>query len=551
MAWERGLTALLATLLIVSDSPRQAAAQPVARTGSELVQEAVTGPRDATVPATGTARLSGRVVGGDTGRPLRRAQVRLQGDKTPEGVSVLTDERGRFEFKDLAAGRYMLFATRSGYVTVAYGQRRATESPKPLDLAAGQRLDNIDFNLAPGGVIAGRITDELGEPVASIDVSVLRHVVVNGRRTLLPASFSQLSDSTDDLGRFRIFGLPAGDYIISAGMNRFNQHGMASWDVNEGRVRTYFPGTPTLGDAQRVRLGAGEEITSVNFALVAARPATIRGTIIDSSGRPLTGGHLMVEESDNLLGSGGGAQVQPDGTFTLKNLSPGTYVLHVGVDGDDGESASVQVSVASEDIEDLTIVTVPPATIVGQLLFESEPTKAVKPGEFQFMTVPAGGTWFFGGGHVEVKDDWTFEGRVRDGPVFLRAAALPEEWMLKAVSHGGADVTDRGIEFRPGEHIDSVQVLLTNRIASVQGGVTDRGGKRVDNYAVIVFADDPSLWRPRSRHLFVGRPSQQGRYRISKLPAGHYLAAALDSVDEGQPSHPEFLERLRPGIRDP
>ena len=70
---------------------------------------------------TGTGRILGRVVSTDTGGPLRRAQVRLT---APEiGVKVaLTDAEGRYEFRELPAGRFTLNASKSGYVSVQYGQ---------------------------------------------------------------------------------------------------------------------------------------------------------------------------------------------------------------------------------------------------------------------------------------------------------------------------------------------------------------------------------------------------------------------------------------------
>src|SRR5215471_15268433 len=65
----------------------------------------------------GTAVLRGRVVAADTGQPLRKAQVRLSPNAVntsgpfiistgPGGArATSTDANGRYEFKDLAAGR--------------------------------------------------------------------------------------------------------------------------------------------------------------------------------------------------------------------------------------------------------------------------------------------------------------------------------------------------------------------------------------------------------------------------------------------------------------
>jgi hypothetical protein len=50
---------------------------------------------------------------------------------------------------------------------------------------------------------------------------------------------------------------------------------------------------------------------------------------------------------------------------------------------------------------------------------------------------------------------------------------------------------------------------------------------------------------PKSRYLVAGRPAQDGRYEITKLPAGSYLAAALEYLEDEQHTDPEFLARIR------
>jgi hypothetical protein len=140
-----------------------------------LPQGPVTGPRDNQQnPETGTGRIAGRVIGGEAATPLRRAEVMLGGEGLREGRSTSTDESGRFEFKDLPTGRFQLHASKAGYVTMAYGQRRPTESGRRIELADGQRVDGVQFNLPRGGVVTGRITDEFGEAVAGLDVRVRR-----------------------------------------------------------------------------------------------------------------------------------------------------------------------------------------------------------------------------------------------------------------------------------------------------------------------------------------------------------------------------------------
>ena len=111
--------------------------------------------------ARGTAVVRGTIVAADTGSPIRRAQVRLSGQGVPGRVAT-TDERGRFEIKELPAGRYSVTASKGGFVSLQYGQRRPSESGTPLDLGDGQILDKVVIGLPRGSVITGRITDEYG-----------------------------------------------------------------------------------------------------------------------------------------------------------------------------------------------------------------------------------------------------------------------------------------------------------------------------------------------------------------------------------------------------
>jgi hypothetical protein len=193
----------------------------------------------------------------------------------------------------------------------------------------------------------------------------------------------------------------------------------------------------------------------------------------------------------------------------------------------------------------LTIVTLPGALISGQMMFETEPRATIKPTEFMFYATSIGPLSPMRGGGVKVNDDWTFETRAHEGPLLIRGAKLPEGWVLKAVLHDGADVTDTGIDIKAGGRIDGVQLVLSNRIATVTGAVVDDRGRQARDYAVVVFPVDAERWGPSSRHLFAARATQQGRFEISKLPAGQYLAAAVASLEDGQHTDPEYLAGLR------
>ena len=162
---------------------------------------------------TGTGRLRGRVLASDGTGPIRRAQVRISGSEVAP-KAALTDAEGRFEFRELPAGRFTLQASKSGFVSVQYGQTRPFESGKPIELADKQSLDNADISMPRGSVIAGRIVDEFGDAIPDVSVTAMRQTWQNGRRRLVPSPGRVAQ--TNDLGHFRIYGLPPGDYYVSA-----------------------------------------------------------------------------------------------------------------------------------------------------------------------------------------------------------------------------------------------------------------------------------------------------------------------------------------------
>src|SRR5262245_57199204 len=96
---------------------------------------------------TPTGRISGRVVAADSGRPVKRARVFITSSEIPGGRGVLTDDTGVFDLTDLPAARYTLTVSKSGFVSLAYGQRRAVQAGTPIQLGDGEQMKGIDFRL--------------------------------------------------------------------------------------------------------------------------------------------------------------------------------------------------------------------------------------------------------------------------------------------------------------------------------------------------------------------------------------------------------------------
>jgi hypothetical protein len=83
-------------------------------------------------------------------------------------------------------------------------------------------------------------------------------------------------------------------------------------------------------------------------------------------------------------------------------------------------------------------------------------------------------------------------------------------------------------------------------MASLTGTVATGKGQPTSDYVVVLFAQDASKWGMMTRFVQSVRPDQSGKFTAKGLPAGDYLAVALEYLEPGEESDPEVLERLRP-----
>ena len=520
---------------------------------------------------TGTARIRGRVVSADTGNPLRRAQVRLSAGEPRVMMVANTDVDGRYEFASLPAGRYSLMASRNGYVGLQFGQQRPFESGKPLELSDGQLADKIDFALPKGGVIVGRITDDSGEPAPGVRVQAMRYQYMpTGQRQLSPGGTTGMFGPTvtDDLGQFRVYGLMPGDYVLSAmpttnGVMMSTVNGVTSTQSNpadnDGFVTSYYPGTASADEAQPVTVELGRE-ASAFFSLISGRLSRISGTVRNSQGRPVVGAMIMLRTMSGTMSIGsGGGMTGPDGSFNLTSVTPGEHFIDVrprpdGMPGPPGaagssdqEFASIPVSANGTDITGLVITTGTGATINGRVIFEGNSPRTGGQTPLRVMASspePGGGMAMAysipNNGNVD--DGGRFQIKGASGKVLFRPITSPG-WFLKSVTVEGVDHTDVPYEIKG--NVGGIDVVLTDRQTNISGTVRGPRGE-VKDFVVVVF---PSYLREDvvpMRFIQMARPNQDGRYVVRNLPPGDYVAAAVESLEQGRQWDPAFQQQVRP-----
>ena len=547
-------------LALASTSPLQ-----TGTVQTQIESQKASPPRDAVPEKKGTGVIKGRVATADGNRPLRRVQVSLSSPELSEPRSVSTTTQGMYEFKDLPAGRYTVTAARSGFLRLQYGQRRPGEAGRPLHLGENQALSGIDFALPRMSVITGRITDEIGEPLAGVSVFAMQSRYFRGRKRMVPVG-GQVR--TDDTGDYRLISLDPGDYyVMGTTRDTWTLEGDAKQRVGFGP--TYFSGTLVMANAQRVKVALGQEVSGTDFGMVPGRVATISGTATTASGLPLAGESVDVSQEftgpnySSMFGFASG-KVNADGSFTIKDMAPGDYKLSVRWPGDadhPAQAATIAVSLSGADLEGVTLVAGSGGSMTGRIVTD-DGTAPVLGGstlgagrndsrlrvllrpEDPDSTVRTLGNQDNG----RVKDDGTFEVKDVFGANRVSVGSLPAGWAIKSIDYDGRNYADSPFDVRNGQRIDGVTIVITNKMATLRGQLLDEKAQPAEG-TVILFPEDAAKWSEGSRLVKTARPDQSGAFEIRLVPAGEYLAAALDYVQTGAWDDPEFLEGLRETAR--
>jgi hypothetical protein len=302
----------------------------------------------------GTASISGKVIMGD--QPASGIVVVLfpdqlnrrqrggppQADST--GPRATTDDRGQYRFANLAAGGYRMMLLAETYVVTSSNSREAGIT---LNLSEGQTVENQDFTIARGGVITGRVSDDMGRPVIAerINLSIVNEA---GQVQPLNSGMRAGGFETDDRGIYRIYGLPAGRYIVSAGMDA---GGRGPGPGPGRRIRypkTFYPEAQDQSQAEPVEVASGAVTENINIRMGAPLKAyAVLGRAVDAeTGEPVAGVPISVMSNRRgpaPAGNNNGVS-NPEGEFRITGLLPGKYSLTVrtnNVSADDAGGITV------------------------------------------------------------------------------------------------------------------------------------------------------------------------------------------------------------------
>jgi len=515
-------------------------------------------PRDARAARIGTASISGRVVSADPdARPVRHARVTCTAPELADGISLVTDEDGRFTCAGLPAGRYTVAVTRDGWISTAYGAIRPMRPGRPIAIAADQHADII-VPILRGAVITGVLLDENSQPAVNTTVVALRGAMQNGERRLVAFGAGGVAD---DRGVYRIYGLPPGDYIVRA-LPPGSLAGQSDLvETNDRRVAfaaTYFPGTPFATQASSLSIRGGEERDGIDFAIQKVGTARIDGILSPADRSPLPSGTIVTlvpaaeaSSPDPEPGSVRAAQIPSDGSFSFSAVTPGVYTLLARATQPKLAWASTQIAVDGEAVSGLALTLQPAISISGELRFAR--TRLPAPADFTGWRITAEPVQPAAAALVPEPATIDRDGRFVIGgivPGRYRLNATPSAgarasgWALRSASIGGIDSLDVPVVIQGTGAVPHAIVTFTDHATSLSGRL--QGAPVASGFTVVLFPDDRSLWLPRARRIQASIVSTDGAYSFTNVPPGDYWIAAVTDAEPGEWFDPAFLQRLLP-----
>jgi Carboxypeptidase regulatory-like domain len=503
-------------------------------------------PKETTKSARGS--ISGRVTIKDKGVfgvvvSLRKFETGSN-ERVPR---VTTDQDGFYRLTNVAPGSYEVSPSAPSFVpTNARDAREAIDRRgKTVLVGEDENIENINFALARGGAITGKVTDSDGRPVIQQQVYIFLAADFEQRRgeQLSPQYFAVGGAPTDDRGIFRVFGLMPGRYKVAAGRSEATTSGISASRTSYNQV--FHPDATDQANAKVIEIGEGTDATNVDITLGRAlQTFTAAGRVVDGEKNlPVPNVRIgfqrqvgqRVEFANTLATS------DAQGEFVKEGLVPGKYGVFLFSNDSTGMlSEPLTFDVVDQDVSGITVKLIQGASLSGVVVVEPENPAAVS--KFSelllraYVASESSGGRRIGGSTSSVAANGSFSLTGLAGGhanVLLTAktgAAPPKGFTLARVERDGV-VYSRGIPIKESEQLTGFRVVLNYGTAILRGTVEVANGTLPDGALVYV-----SLIKPGER-LSNMRPTPvdaRGHFIIEGIPAGTYDAHVyLSNVPQG------------------
>jgi hypothetical protein len=326
--------------------------------------------------------------------------------------------------------------------------------------------------------------------------------------------------------------------------------------MQRSAISTFYPSAHLEGQAQPVRLAAGEQQLGIDIQLVQTPVSRVSGRVTLANGLPARDAVVTLRpEPDAGMMMSQSARTDPGGRFLIPNMPTGQYAAFASTGGTlpsaspsagpsaPYESMRVIVAVAGE-ATNIDIQLSQGFDVRGRLLVDGAPPappSALAPRLFlRFMQQAPADRAF---GTFEFDPSGAFTIKTPPGRFDVSFVGLPAGSMIMRVLLNGRDVTDEGFDVVG--PVVGLEIAATTKPGVMTGTVTAATGERVAAN-VLVFSENSRFWTIRnSRYFGTASALASSDYSVRQLPAGRYLSVAVASFDPLTWADPENLSELR------
>ncbi len=488
------------------------------------------------IPMTLLPEQTGGRGGGQGGRNAPPQQSNPE-----EGIiRASTDENGQYRFLNVAAGRYRVIPMAEAMVVTSADSRAVGTS---VSVGEGQSVAQIDFALAPGGVITGRISDHAGRPVIAQRINLMA-IGENGQPRPVNGGNRQ-GYETDDRGIYRAYGLPAGRYIVSAGVDP-NRGGGRPGGARQLRYPlTYHPDVAEQSQATIVEVASGSELEGIDIRLGSPLETyAVTGRVVDAqSGEPVLGVPINVarERGGPIAANTNSSASDTEGKFKIKGLTSGRYTLSVRpvtfesgtITSSDYYSDPASFEISNSDESGVEVRVHRGASIAGTVVIEGSVDPSLR-AELSRMMVMANvrsgqgqGTGQAQGGRgggsgrssmSPINADGSFRvSGLSPGTVRLSVNGGGNGFSLVRIEQNGAP-SSGDIEVNSGQHIAGVRIVIGYGSGVILGRVVIASGALPPGTRLMVTAR-PLNGQGQNRNAQV---DTSGQFRIEGLLSNSY-----------------------------
>ena len=510
-------------------------------------------------PLSGACEASGRVMNAVTGHPLGNAWMFLGPSFSMyrhPAVHIRTDSGGRFDLQSIPCDWSLPLGVRAnGFVEQEKEPKLGPTyrvQPEP-QFRSQHKITGMLIKMAPTGVIAGRIIDAHGNPVECAHITVANaYPSSDPRRWLTPYR----ETVTDDLGRYRLFDLPAGEYYVAAQTRTTQPIPALPASTSDLRLLgaspgvsvspyIYYPHATTPGDASLVRLAPGEQMTGIDFSLSPVPTYEISGTVQGTAWR-LAGEkvRLILVPAKGAFGislrNGDVVQLDDSGHFRILGVPSGSYVLWaVLAAGMTPYAAYAPITVSHANVTGVKLDPQGGWTVHGNLTVEGQPDS-----HFQYRVIAEreGADFLFQrvqANDVHSGDSFALKG-LFPGRYRIRVEMWPQGGFIKSATFGSQDVRTNLLEIPQQQAAGLLELVVSWDRVQIQGTVLGPDGLPVTS-ATVVLAPAPGL--RSDAWLFKSVPTYfEGHFLLQGIPPGKYTLFAWDKIAYGAWLQPGFLD---------